>query len=200
MKIAITGHTSGVGKEFLKQCKTRGYSADGYSRSNGYDLENYDRIAESICEEDYDIFFNNAWHEFGQAKLLQSVHNRWKNERKLIITNGSYTSDFLYRFKAKKEQEPSQINYAGKFLHSGTSSEDYLLSKRNLEDMHKRCTVKGNTKCVLIKTGVIDTPMSKHKLDSCKLRAVDIAKYVMWIIDQPDEIHIPSITILPYTI
>ena len=37
-KVAVTGHTSGIGKEIYEYCQFHGADVKGYSRSNGFDL------------------------------------------------------------------------------------------------------------------------------------------------------------------
>ena len=39
-KIAIIGHTKGIGKAISKLYKKKGFDIVGLSRSNGYDIEN----------------------------------------------------------------------------------------------------------------------------------------------------------------
>jgi NADP-dependent 3-hydroxy acid dehydrogenase YdfG len=78
MKIAITGHTSGLGKELY----SRYDSALGISR-------NEDSIAatENIIEriKDVDIFINNAYDGFNQTILLNELFNIWKDKEKTIV-------------------------------------------------------------------------------------------------------------------
>jgi hypothetical protein len=87
MKIAITGHTQGIGKRaYDRLCP----DIIGFSRSNGYDITNpTDR--ERIIEESNhcDIFINNATAEFGQTLLFLELFNNWQYQNKTIINVGS---------------------------------------------------------------------------------------------------------------
>jgi hypothetical protein len=87
MKIAITGHTQGIGKRaYDRLCP----NIIGFSRSNGYDITNpTDR--ERIIEESNhcDIFINNATAEFGQTLLFLELFNNWQYQNKTIINVGS---------------------------------------------------------------------------------------------------------------
>jgi short-subunit dehydrogenase len=51
MKIAITGHTAGIGKEFAEQLSQRGHSIVGISRREGEN--NQDRLDLFITKQDH---------------------------------------------------------------------------------------------------------------------------------------------------
>ena len=80
MKIAITGHTSGIGQAIKDVLElTSGYGQEKlelkcYSRSNGWNLAeaNGRGLMEDIIEFDPDIFFNNAWHPGVQNMLCKN--------------------------------------------------------------------------------------------------------------------------------
>jgi hypothetical protein len=87
MKYAITGHSKNIGKFIFDK-----YHADaiGFSRQNGYDINNKnDR--DRIIEKSYncDVFINNAPAGFGQSELCLELWHRWKDTDKLIINVGS---------------------------------------------------------------------------------------------------------------
>lgn len=90
-KVAITGHTSGIGKEVYDWCYAHGYDVRGYSRSTGYNLieNNGVTVAEAIYRWSPDILFNNAWMPNAQLNVLQLLHKKWKNQEKVIINTGS---------------------------------------------------------------------------------------------------------------
>lgn len=87
MKIAITGHTSGIGKGLYDFYKQK-HQMFGFSRSNGYDI---DKKTDEIIEKSKNcsIFFNNAYADFSQTKLLFQLWNKWQNREKLIININS---------------------------------------------------------------------------------------------------------------
>lgn len=72
MKIVITGHTSGIGLALYNKFKELGHDVKGFSRSTGHDIS-VDTIREEILKEPFDIFVNNAYHESGQNRLLESL-------------------------------------------------------------------------------------------------------------------------------
>lgn len=116
MKVAITGHTQGIGLEIYNYFNSRGHEVIGFSRSMGYDIANADARAKIVnASRDCDIFVNNAWtpKDNGQFQLLQSFKQEWKHSNKIIINLGSRASDFVDdpRFpwpeysKLKKQQD-----------------------------------------------------------------------------------------------
>ena len=97
MKIAITGHTSGVGKA-LYDFYVKKHTVVGFSRSNGYDIS---KKSGKIIEEakHCDVFFNNAYNDFGQTKLLFKLWHKWHGERKLIINISSMIGQTSWPYK-----------------------------------------------------------------------------------------------------
>ena len=82
MKIAITGHTSGIGKAFAQQLAQRGHSIVGISRRGG---ENIRRVAHTASLiEPCDLFINNAQTGYAQTELLYEVWTRWQGQERYI--------------------------------------------------------------------------------------------------------------------
>ena len=98
-KIALTGHTSGVGKNILENIQGEFRC---YSRSNGFDI-NKPEIRKKIIlnASDCDIFINNAKGEgLSQLNLLFDLFTAWKDQDKHIINIGSRAAVACeYRFK-----------------------------------------------------------------------------------------------------
>ena len=60
MKIALTGHTKGLGKRLFDSLSEK-YETIGFSRSNGYDIKSpVDRKKIIKESKDCDIFINNV--------------------------------------------------------------------------------------------------------------------------------------------
>ena len=79
MKVAITGHTKGLGQAFFKHFQS--HTVIGFSRSNGYNIANpadRNKILDEI--KDVDLFINNAYNNFddSQLQLLIDVYNIWQ--------------------------------------------------------------------------------------------------------------------------
>jgi len=83
MKIAITGHTAGIGSALSKQLLERGHEIIGLSKRHGNNIRNIPKICDLI--EPCDIFINNAQAGFAQTELLFEMSKRWKHSRKHII-------------------------------------------------------------------------------------------------------------------
>jgi len=92
-RVAITGHTSGIGKEIYEYCKFNGADVRGYSRKTGYDLRlGGDNVINDILKFDADVVFNHAWAPRTQNKILKILHTQWeKYNNKVIINTGSAT-------------------------------------------------------------------------------------------------------------
>jgi hypothetical protein len=89
-KIAITGHSKGLGTEFYKRYLEMGYTVSGFSRSNGYDLRDWSLMQKMITQiQDYDIFINIAKPDFVQTTILYELWKVWRNQHKTIINIGS---------------------------------------------------------------------------------------------------------------
>ena len=90
MKIAITGHTRGLGAEFKKAYENSGHEVAVFSRSNGYDLRNWDHMQKMLNQIiEYDMFINIAKPDFVQTTILYELWKRWKNQERVIINISS---------------------------------------------------------------------------------------------------------------
>ena len=112
MKIAITGHTSGLGKGLYEQLGALGHEVYGYSTSTGFDINDEVHRHKIIGEcKDADLFINNAFGfidpnapsvkafakqtkkertvptEFGQVKLFEMFKDAWENDKSKYIIN-----------------------------------------------------------------------------------------------------------------
>ena len=88
MKIAITGHTSGLGRAFYNHFSLN-HEVIGLSRSNGYDIvTSNDRIIKAV--QGFDLFFNNAHAGHCQGSLIKNLYDKIP-----IITSGSMAADYV---------------------------------------------------------------------------------------------------------
>lgn len=124
IKIAITGHTSGLGKELAKH-----FRADGFSRSNGYDINDVPKIVNAV--KDYDVFINNAYDTDKQYLLCKELWKIWKKDSsKKIINIGSRAKDFI--------------------------KEEYGFNKNILSTFTAHCNFNGTCKVSCINPGYIE--------------------------------------------
>jgi nucleoside-diphosphate-sugar epimerase len=89
IKIAITGHTKGLGAEITKHFGKE-HEVLGFSRTNGYDIKSpFDRKKILKASADADVFINLVHNYYHQTDLLLEFFQAWENERKLIINISS---------------------------------------------------------------------------------------------------------------
>jgi len=83
-RIAITGHSTGIGQALAKIYESQGHEVVGLSRRNGYNIRSIPKIVDKV--KDCDIFINNAQAGFAQTELLFAVYKLWQDiENKKII-------------------------------------------------------------------------------------------------------------------
>ena len=83
MKIAITGHTAGIGQAMAKIYSQQGHDIVGLSRRDGNNIRNIPKIADQI--EPCDMFVNNAQAGYAQTELLFEMAQRWTGTKKHIV-------------------------------------------------------------------------------------------------------------------
>jgi hypothetical protein len=94
LKIAVTGHTAGLGKAFFDHYQNLGHSVSGYSRQNGFDLRDWATIQKFLdVTENFDLLISNAKPDFFQTILLYELCRRDKKVSK-IISIGSCIVNF----------------------------------------------------------------------------------------------------------
>ena len=142
MKVAVTGHTSGIGKGIYDYFANQpGYEVFGYSRSNGYELPYcHDSILAEI--EKCDIFVNNSRPVESQIFLLKNLWPSWKDQNKKIIVIGSIAAHLQFQ--------------------AGPSGSNYQRLKKELNDLCKELNYstrfKNNCKVISFDPGWVDTP------------------------------------------
>lgn len=134
MKVAITGHTSGIGQAVFNCIG----NCTGFSRSNGCDIKDYNRIA--FLARNHNVFINNAHSGFNQVYLLYAVFRMWKDLPCTII---NISSD------APEQSIHRENVYAIEKLALDTAA-------RQLSSISTTCKVK------LIKFPYVDTPRVSH--------------------------------------
>lgn len=162
MKIAITGHTRGIGLGIKHYFESQGHEVTGFSKSNGFNISSptmREKIV-SLCK-DYDIFVNNAYSTDGsQFSLLKKIHSAWAGQDKTIINISS-------RFTSNKDL--------------------YCIHKRTLDDY---CNENVYQKPLLIniKPGLTDTDRVRN-LHGDRMSVEDVIKIIDWTLNYPLKIH-----------
>ena len=93
MKIAITGHSAGIGQALANIYSEQSHEIIGLSRRNGYNIRSLPKVAGVI--EPCDMFINNAQVGFVQTELLFEVWRRWRGQQKYIINIGTQMTDMF---------------------------------------------------------------------------------------------------------
>lgn len=83
MKIAITGHTAGIGQALSQEYQQLGHEIVGLSRRQGNNIRNIPKICDQI--EPCDMFVNNAQSGYSQTELLFEMAKRWQGTKKHIV-------------------------------------------------------------------------------------------------------------------
>jgi nucleoside-diphosphate-sugar epimerase len=78
MRIAITGHSAGIGQALSKILSARGHEIVGLSKRHGHNIRVTPKIADLI--EPCDLFINNAQAGYAQTELLYAVWDRWQTQ------------------------------------------------------------------------------------------------------------------------
>jgi len=78
MKIAITGHTAGIGQALARVLNQRGHEIVGLSKRDGHNIRVIPKIAARI--ESCDMFINNAQAGYAQTELLYAVWESWQGQ------------------------------------------------------------------------------------------------------------------------
>lgn len=143
MKIAITGHTAGIGQSFAQYLAARGHEIVGISRRDGNNIRNIPKIVEQILP--CDLWINNAQSGYAQTELLYKIWERWQGDadKMIWIISTIMTRDPLV------PEVPGQDFIA---------IAEYKNQKRALEDAFYQLKYKkGRPAMCLIRPGVVST-------------------------------------------
>ena len=166
-KIAIIGHTKGIGKAIADMYKKKKYQVIGMSSSNGYDLQlSQIEIMEQL--DDCQLIVLNAYVGRGQMNLLKRIYGKFVFEDKkvAVITSTSGTP-------IGADEDLSNAEY-----------KDYCDNKKNLieyiEELQQELINKPLS-VYDICPDVVDTDMTKGLWqDLPKLKAVEVAEAVRY--------------------
>lgn len=157
MKIAVTGHTSGLGQAIYNHFP----DCVGMSRSNGYDISkysDYNKFLEQIklC----DIFINCAQSSFSQTELLMYIADHWQGK---IINIGSQAKYSVYD------------GYGGVF-------NQYSIEKNALNLANDRLFLNGYDSCI-VNFGDLENLQTEQNTD--KLPFDYCIEVIKWVLAQP---------------
>jgi hypothetical protein len=144
MKIAITGHTHGIGKAFAEQLSARGHTIVGISRSGGENIRRTTHTSKLI--EPCDFFINNAISFYAQTELLFEVWHRWQPYKDV---------HYIWNISTELCTNSSDQELNGLTMRE---SMQYRNQKMSLELAHEQLNAQAsNIKMSLIRPGSINT-------------------------------------------
>ena len=192
MKIAITGHSRGIGKSFAEQLSKRGHEIIGISRRDNNDIQNISNIATLI--EPADLFINNAQVNYAQTELLYEVWKRWANwmpPRHKWIWNIS-TMIAEEPIDTFEHYFPDPVNSARD--RTEIEKSQYRNQKLALEEASRQLRYKSNwPRISIIRPGGVATQTDKDNTNRA-----NVDEWVKSVIDtftQNSTIHINEISI-----
>lgn len=131
-KIAITGHSAGIGQALSRIYESQGHEIVGLSRRNGYNIRSIPKLVSMI--EPCDIFVNNAQVGFAQTELLFAVYEAWQQKNKTIINISTMMT--LEPISSLPGLDMMQYYVQKKAL------EEAIIQLRGLQQWPKLCLVK----------------------------------------------------------
>lgn len=172
MKIAITGHTRGIGKALADVYTEQGHEIVGLSKSQGHDINEPWVLVPLI--EPCDIFINNAQDGFAQTNLLFEVWDKWQNNyNKKIINIG-----------AKMSQEPL-------CTIPGIWMTRYRLSKATLDEAVTQLRHQAPfPKIISVRPGGVKTEGQPHGVE-----AAQWAQRLIQILDNQEGTQVLDVTL-----
>jgi short-subunit dehydrogenase len=177
MKIAITGHSKGIGKALYDNL-SQDHVVEGYSRSNGYDIAtDIDKIIFNAI--DCDVFVNNAYKGIQQVDILYKLYNHWKNHKSKTIVNINSISKY----------PGLSGNMTGYSAHKAALW--HAASQIMFKDPTRRCRI------ININPGYVNTSMTNHMpdIEGKSITADECADTIAWAINQPQHIEIGELTV-----
>lgn len=161
MKIAITGHTAGIGQSFARYLSARGHEIVGLSKRDGNNIRNIPKILEKIT--DCEMWINNAQSGYAQAELLYKVVEVWCQDR----------SKMIWTISTMMTQDTAVPDIAGL---SASSLYEYKNQKRALEDAFYQLKHHKVRMC-LIRPGAVAT----QPYNQSGVNAADVDQWVSTI-------------------
>jgi len=163
MRIAITGHKRGIGKEFAKQLTERGHNIVGITRSDGENIRRTTHTANLIAP--CDLFINNAISFYAQTELLFEVWHKWQHLKDL---------HHIWNISTRVCEQDHDIDIKGLTMRE---SMQYRNQKMALELAHHQLNFQpSNIKMELIRPGEVRTQSFS---DPDAITAEDYVKQVL---------------------
>lgn len=174
MKVAITGHSTGIGNALftlINHKTNQEHQAIGFSRLNGFDLldpKMQSRMFGEISQKGCSVFINNAYNGAMQIDLFKMAMNAWAHVPNRTI-----------------------VNVISRAVYTGSpENPSYATWKRELQCISHQALYHGNPQCKIINIypGLTDTNRVKNS-SGIKLEADQVAELIWNAVISPVHIH-----------
>ena len=150
MKIAITGGNKGLGASLAQAWLAHGHTVDVFSRSNGYNIVDVDRMVNAVIN--HDVLINNAYCGHAQTDLLYAIFLQWQGQRKYIINVSSEMTTRMVSYEITGTVAPLR-------WPQGQRDPGYRTAKIALEDaQHFLAQQNQWPRMQMLRPGMLDTP------------------------------------------
>jgi nucleoside-diphosphate-sugar epimerase len=178
MKIAITGHSAGIGQALSNRYLRDGHEIVGLSRRTGYNIRSVPKVADQI--EACDMFINNAQVGFAQTELLFEMASRWTGTGKIIVVISTMMTQY-----------PTSIL-------PGLDMDQYRVQKVALEEAIQQIRhQKLGLKIILVRPGDVATDSSKTVPPSADVNVWANTLVDILAIAKENNLSIPDISLGP---
>ena len=184
-KIAITGHTRGIGLALTERLDQDNYEVRGYSKSNGFNILRPNGVIKDIIDWDADVFVDNAYAPEAQSRLLYKIYEQWVDKPKLIINMGATSSDSINNF--------AQLGYNPDWTPYVSDKARLDWASLQLSNQFK----PGMCRVTMIKPGFVDTDSTawlKGLVEDYMMTADSVAEMIEWVIELGDEVQMRTLS------
>ena len=174
MKIAITGHSKGIGKAIAEYFEQQGHTVIGFSRSNGFDITDElsrQRILDILGS--CDVFINNAYAPQAQKQLLINARQLWEGTTNTIIN--------VYSKSTLMKTVPAYIA-------------EYVQDKSQQKELIKNRIFKARPHIINFTVGLVDTDMAKV-FDAKKINPTNLAKFIYTLIEFKSTVAVQDVLV-----
>ena len=174
MKIAITGHSNGIGKALTDYFKQQGHTVIGFSRTNGFDITQLTSRQHILNElTTCDIFINNAYAPKAQHQLLIDAIQLWEG-----------TTNTIINIDSKSTLMKTVPNYM----------EEYVHDKAQQKELIKNRIFKARPHIINFTVGLVDTDMAKV-FSAKKIDPANLAKFIYTLIEFKSSVAVQDILV-----
>ena len=187
-RVAITGHTKGIGQQLWNRLEDRGIELKGFSKSTGYNLQRVStckKVVQEVVDWNADVFINNAYVPDNQVRLLYLLYEHWENKPRLIVNLSATSSDSITNF--------SQMGYNENWTPYVSDKARLDFASLQLANMYK----KGKCRVSLVEPGFVDTDstaMFKEFAEEYMMTADSVAEQLEWLVDLGKEVQVRNLS------